>query len=238
MVVYLHGGGFVIGDLDSHDSTCRRLSRVAGVAVVAVDFRLAPEHPGPAAVDDAVLAYRWVHRHLVRLGGDRSAGVALAGDSSGGALALLAATRLRDDVGPPTALLLAYPNVDMTLTRPSVTSEGHGWGLEEDDLRWFVEQWAPEPDQRRDPRVSPWHADLAVLPPVIVATAEHDPLRDEGDALAGQLRAAGVEVQHRRHPGLVHGFLGLGHRSPAAAAAGQVLFEQFAALLPGGRSRP
>jgi len=230
-VLYLHGGGFVMGDLDSHDSTCRRLARTADVMVLAVDYRLAPEDPGPAAVEDAVSAYDWVAEHLADLGGDLAAGVALAGDSSGGAVALLAAVRLRDAGRLPSALLLAYPNVDMTLAQPSVDQQGHGWGLEAEDLCWFVEQWVPDPDCRNDPIVSPRHADLAALPPTVLATAEHDPLRDEGDALVRQLREGNVDVEHLPHPGLVHGFLGLGHLSPAAAQAGEALFARFGASL-------
>jgi len=231
-VLYLHGGGFVMGDLDSHESTCRRLAETADVTVVAVDYRLAPEHPGPAAVEDAVCAYDWALQRLPELGGVPAAGVALAGDSSGGAVALLAAVRLRDAARPPSALLLAYPNVDMTLSHPSVEEQGHGWGLDAQDLRWFVEQWVPDPGRRDDPRVSPAHAELSALPATVLATAEHDPLRDEGDALAGRLREAGVDVEHLTHPGLVHGFLRLGHLSPGAARAGARLFGHFGRVLP------
>jgi acetyl esterase len=230
-VLYLHGGGFVLGDLESHDGTCRRLARIADVTVLAVDYRLAPEHPAPAAVEDAVGAFAWARQHLQELGGDPEAGVALAGDSSGGALAVLAAESLQADGMTPSALLLVYPNADMTLRADSVTQEGHGWGLETDDLRWFVEQWLPAPDRRDDPQLSPAHADLTGLPPTLLATAEHDPLRDEGNALAQQLRDVGVEVQHVPHGGLVHGFLGLGHVSEAAAEAGRDLFDRFGDIL-------
>jgi acetyl esterase/lipase len=230
-VLYLHGGGFVMGDLESHDGTCRRLARIADVTVLAVDYRLAPEHRGPAAVEDTVGAFVWARQHLQELGGDPEAGVALAGDSSGGALAVLAAVRLHVGGMTPSALLLAYPNADMTLRTDSVTQEGHGWGLETDDLRWFVEQWLPAPDRCDDPQVSPAHADLTGLPPTLLATAEHDPLRDEGNALVQQLRDVGVEVQHVPHAGLVHGFLGLSHVSEAAADAGRDLFDRFGDLL-------
>ena len=230
-VLYLHGGGFVMGDLESHDGTCRRLARIADVTVLAVDYRLAPEHPGPAAVDDVVGTFVWAREHLQELGGDLEAGVALAGDSSGGALAVLAAVRLHAGGMTPSGLLLAYPNADMTLRADSVAQEGHGWGLETDDLRWFVEQWLPFPDRCDDPQVSPAHADLTGLPPTLLATAEHDPLRDEGNALVQQLRDVGVEVQHVPHAGLVHGFLGLGHVSEAAAEAGRDLFDRFGNLL-------
>jgi acetyl esterase len=230
-VLYLHGGGFVMGDLESHDGMCRRLARIADVTVLAVDYRLAPEHPGPAAVEDTVGTFVWARQHLQELGGEPEAGVALAGDSSGGALAVLAAVRLHAGGMTPSALLLAYPNADMTLLGDSVAQEGHGWGLEADDLRWFVEQWLPDPDRCNDPQVSPAHADLTGLPPTLLATAEHDPLRDEGNALAQQLRDVGVEVQHVQGDGLVHGFLGLSHVSEAAAEAGRVLFDRFGDIL-------
>ncbi|HUZ22697.1 MAG TPA: alpha/beta hydrolase [Streptosporangiaceae bacterium] len=238
LTLYLHGGGFVLGDLDSHDGICRRLAQVAGAAVLAVDYRRAPEHPGPAAVADAVSAFTWAWSRRRELGADPATGIGLAGDSAGGALAVLAAVGLRDRGTPASALLLAYPNADMTLSEPSVEAEGHGWGLEADEVRWFVEQWVPDPRRRADPAVSPVHADLTGLPPAIVATAGHDPLRDEGDHLAGLLAAAGAGVRHLRFPGLVHGFLGLGELSPAAASAADSLFEQFGRLLRGQLSPP
>lgn len=231
LVVFLHGGGFVMGDLDSHDSLCRQLARTADVAVLAVDYRLAPEHPAPAAVDDAVTTFEWALGHAQELGGQPHAGGALAGDSAGGALAVLAAVRLVERGSVPSGLLLAYPNADLTLSEPSVEEEGQGWGLEADELHWFVEQWVPDPARRTDPEVSPLRARLAGLPATLIATAEHDPLRDEGEALADGMRAAGVEVDHRPHPGLVHGFLGLGQVSPAAARAGRDLFQLFGRLV-------
>ncbi|HEY2241670.1 MAG TPA: alpha/beta hydrolase [Streptosporangiaceae bacterium] len=237
LVIYLHGGGFVLGSLASHDATCRRLARTAGVTVLALDYRLAPEHPGPAAVDDAALAFASAAENLTMLGGDPDYGVGLAGDSAGGALAVLTAVRLRDAGRPVAPLLLAYPNADMTLSEPSVTAEGQGWGLETDDLRWFVEQWVPDPARRADPAVSPRHADLTGLPPAVVATAEHDPLRDEGEELARQLTAGGADVRYRPHPGLVHGFLGLGPVSPAAARAAEQLFRDYGELVRGSAAR-
>jgi acetyl esterase len=231
LVIYLHGGGFVLGSLTSHDGVCRLLARVADVAVLALDYRLAPEHPGPAAVDDAALAFASATENLPMLGGDPERGVSLAGDSAGGALAVLTAVRVRDAGTPAASLLLAYPNGDMTLSEPSIESEGHGWGLETDDLRWFVEQWIPDPARRADPAVSPVHADLSGLPPAMIATAEHDPLRDEGRALAGRIGAGGADVRYWPHPGLVHGFLGLGPLSPAAAQASEELFRDYGALV-------
>ena len=231
LVLYLHGGGFVMGGLASHDAICRRLARIADLAVLAVDYRLAPEHPWPAAVDDAVRAFDWARSRMGELGGTGEAGIGLAGDSAGGAVALLAAARLRDRLTPAAALLLAYPNADMTLSEPSVRAKGHGWGLDANDMRWSVEQWVPDPGRRADPDVSPVHADLAGLPPAVIATAEHDPLRDEGGTLARRMQAAGVHVLHTCYPGLVHGFAGLTHVSPSADRACRDLFAQFGQLI-------
>jgi acetyl esterase/lipase len=232
LTVYVHGGGWVIGDLETHDRTCRRLAAAADAAVLAVDIRNAPEHPWPAAVDDAVAALRFAAAHRDELGGGTALGV--AGDSSGGLVAALACLRLRD-MGErmPAAQLLAYPNTDLTLSQPSVVSQGEGWGLDARDLRWFADQWAPDPARRATGAVSPLHADdLAGLPPALIVTAEHDPLRDEGDAYAGRLQAAGVPVEHRCEPGLVHGFLqGLDLESAAAAAASERFFASAGRLL-------
>jgi acetyl esterase len=241
LVIYLHGGGFVVGDLDSHDGICRRLARTADVAVLAVAYRLAPEYPAPAAVDDAVSAFTWAQPRLGDLGGDPAYGCGLAGDSSGGALAVLAAVRLGGQPGTVSSLLLACPNADMTLSQPSVEGEGHGWGLDAGDLRWFVEQWIPDPRDRNNPAVSPVHADLGGLPPAVVATAGHDPLRDEGGMLARLMREAGADVTYVPHPGLVHGFVGLADVSPAARRAGEDLFRRYGTVahrLAGARPWP
>jgi acetyl esterase len=200
--------------------------------VLAVEQRLAPEHPGLAAVDDVVAVYRWARERLPDLGAVEGGAVALAGDSSGGTTAVLAAVRLIERGDRPSALLLAYPNADLTLGHASVREKGTGWGLEARDLAWFVQQWAPDPSRRRDPSLSPLDATLAGLPPTLVATAEHDPLRDEGAALATQMAAAGVPVRHLEHAGLVHGFLGLGHVSARADTATERLFAEFGRLLP------
>ena len=233
LVLYLHGGGFVLGDLESHDSICRRLALITGAAVLAVDYRRAPEHPGPAAVDDAVTAFGWAQARPDELGAMAAAGIALAGDSAGGALALLASVRLHAEGTPAAAMLLAYPNADMTLSEPSVRQEGHGWGLGTDDVRWSVAQWIPDPARRADADLSPVHAELAGLPPTVIATAEHDPLRDEGGTLARLMRAAGDNVLLVPHPGLVHGFLGLAQISAAAERAGDDLFGRFGRMLRG-----
>lgn len=239
LVVFCHGGMWTIGDLESHDRACRRLAAGAWVAVLAVDFRRAPEHPWPAAVDDVTGVVRWAFDHRAELAGAGEP-VLIAGDSSGGNLAALACLRLRDEGGPvPDAQILAYPNTDLTLSQPSVTEKGSGWGLPADDVAWGAELWVPDPARRADPGVSPLYATrLAGLPPAVIVTAEHDPLRDEGDLFADRLAAAGVPVQHRCEPRMIHGFLTLDTVSPAAAQAGERLFTDMSRLLAGLTSSP
>jgi acetyl esterase len=233
LVVFVHGGGFVFGDLESHDRACRRLALLARAAVLAVDVRRAPEHPAPAAIEDAVAAARWRPEALGALTG----APALAGDSSGGTIALLAALELAAGGTPASALWLACPNADLTLGCPSVREKGRGWGLEADALAWFVAQWVPAPTPAALARFSPLHADLSGVPPTLLATAEHDPLRDEGEALARRLRDAGAAVELVPGPGLVHGFLTLDTLSPAARAAGDALMRRFGERLPRALSR-
>ncbi|MBM0258844.1 alpha/beta hydrolase [Micromonospora sp. 4G55] len=222
VVVYFHGGGFVLGDLDTHDAQVRRLAVATAATVVAVDYRRAPEHPWPAAVDDAVAVVRRV--------ADGGTPVAVAGDSAGGLVAILTALRLRDEV-PLLAQLLVCPNTDPTLRCPSVDDKGRGWLLDADVLRRWVAMWLPDPDIRVSPLANPLVADLRGLPPAVVVTAEHDPLRDEGAAYAMRLRDVGVPVMHRREPGLVHNFLTLRDVSPSAAAAEDRFLRDAAQLL-------
>lgn len=214
VIVYLHGGMWMLGDLETHDRACRRLAAATRVRVLAVDFRRAPEHRWPAPVDDALAAVDWADAEL----GAR--GPVLAGDSSGGHLALLVALRLRDSGRSVGGLLLACPNTDLRLTSRSIVGLGDHWGLNVDSLRWAVTQWLPPTVEPADPAVSPLLADLSGLPPTVVITADHDPLRDEGDALAAALVRARVLVVHRCEQGMVHGFIqNLDLVSPAAARA-------------------
>jgi acetyl esterase len=233
IVVYLHGGGWVIGDLDTHDRACRRLAATSGVAVLAVDYRRAPEHPFPAAVDDAIAALRWVAARPAPLG-PLDGRVAVAGDSAGGMTATLACLALRgggNDALPDLQVLL-YANTDLTLSGPSVAEKGHGYGLEQVDIEWFNRQWVPDRSRWGDPDVSPLHApDLSGLPPAIIVTCEHDPLRDQGEAYAQRLQDAGVAVTLRREPGMVHNFLLWDLASPACAAAGDRVAHDLAAAL-------
>ncbi len=206
VLVYYHGGGGVIGDLDTHDPICGRLADEAGCAVASVAYRLAPEHPFPAGLDDAEAAYRWLFGQAPRLGGD-PARFAVGGDSLGANLATNVARRVRD-AAAPRFQLLAYPGVDFTMSSPSHRTLAEGYLLSDETMRWFRRHYLPAPELASDPVASPlWADDLAGLPPAYIATAGFDPLRDEGRAYADRLRDAGVAVTHRCESGLVHGFL-------------------------------
>jgi acetyl esterase len=234
VLLFLHGGGFVIGDLDTHDRACRRLADRSGVPVLALDYRRAPEHRWPAAVDDAVAALRWIAARPAELELPPGAAVAVGGDSAGGTLAALACLRLRGEAAAPAVQVLVYANTDLASSGGSMQEEGHGYGLEAGDVEWFNAQWVPDPALRADPRVSPLREpDLAGLPAAVVITCEHDPLRDQGEAYARRLAAAGVPVTQRREAGLVHNFLLWDLISPACAAAGDRAADDLAAALRG-----
>ena len=236
LVVYLHGGGWTIGSLESHDRVCRRLADGSGAAVLAIDYRLAPEHPWPASVDDTVTVLRWVAAGPAGLG-EAPTAVAMAGDSAGGTLAALGCLRLRDEYPPalPDLQVLLYANTDLTGAQPSMREKATGWSLDAATVRFFNSQWVPDQARWSDPAVSPLHApDLSGLPGALVVSAEHDPLRDESEAYARRLRDAGVAVELRREPGLIHGFMTLDEISPACAAA----VDRIAADLRTNLSRP
>ncbi|MBD8868343.1 alpha/beta hydrolase [Nocardioides donggukensis] len=225
-VLFLHGGGFVVGGLDTHDSSCRRLCRDVDTVVVAVDYRLAPEHPFPAAVEDSVAAARHLQQHLAELGGTDRLGV--AGDSAGGNLAAVVSQR----VPGLTAQLLVYPATDAFGEHGSRSENGARYFLDLPTMAWFLGHYLTDVElAERDGRLSPVHGDLAGLPPAVVATAEFDPLRDEGEAYAAALREAGGEVDLVRYDGLIHGFLDMGAFSPAAATAVSDVHARFRALL-------
>jgi acetyl esterase len=230
--IYLHGGGFVIGDLDTHDQLCRRICRDAQTVVVSVDYRLAPEHPFPAGVEDAIAAARWAADNLEELGGNDV--LAIGGDSAGGNLSAVAAQSMPDRIA---AQLLLYPATDMAGDYPSREENARGYFLELEMMEWFfvhytrdVEHIAPE-----DPRLSPLHGKLDGLPPAVVATAEFDPLRDEGEVYADKLTEAGVHVDKIRYDGLIHGFADMAGVSPAAEAAVNETIALFSKLLQGAR---
>ena len=232
-VVFLHGGGYVIGDLDTHDDHARLLCRDVDAVVVSVDYRLAPEHPFPAGFEDCFAAYRHVVDHVDHLGGD-VARLAVAGDSAGGNLSAAVALAAHEHGLPLAAQLLLYPGVDFDedAPHPSRTENATGYFLTEDDMRWFGDHYISDAALRRHPRASVLHApDLAGVAPAIVATAEYDPLRDEGEAYAAALDKAGVQVSVHRYAGLIHGFFGLGLLSEAAAKANAELCAELKALL-------
>jgi acetyl esterase len=226
LLVYYHGGGFVVGDLDSHDNLCRFLARQAGVSVLSVDYRLAPEHPFPAPIDDALAAFRFAVEHAGELGAD-PARIAVGGDSAGGNLAAGVA-RLTAAGGEPAPAfqLLFYPWVDLSQERRSQELFAEGFYLTRADLRWYRGHYLTDLSQATDPRCSPLVAsELGAGPPAYVATAGFDPLRDEGEEYAGRLRDAGATVALRRHSGLIHGFantVAIGHaaREAVLEAAG------------------
>jgi acetyl esterase len=231
-VVFFHGGGWVIGDLETHDNQARSVARHGRAVVVSVDYRLAPEHPFPAAVDDAVAAARWAAAHLAELGGDDR--LAVAGDSAGGNLAAVVAQQLHADGTPVTAQFLIYPAVDSAGEYPSRVENAKGYFLEQPTMDWFYGHYAGGVDDPADPRLSPLRAaDLSGLAPALVVTAEFDPLRDEGEAYAEALRAAGVPVRQQRYDGLIHGFFDMGPISAAAQAAIDESCARFGELLHG-----
>ncbi len=210
-IVYFHGGGWVVGDLDTHDGSCRLLARETGAVVMAVDYRLAPEHRFPAAVDDALAAFRWAAgnpRELASLPG----AVAVMGDSAGGSLAAVVCQLARDHGGPvPVAQGLVYPATDLRMLTRSMDAYSEGFYLTREDIEWFLDQYLPDPSTRLDPRASPLLAeDLSGLPPAHVWTAGFDPLRDEGRAYADRLADIGVTARYRCVDDQVHGFFGMG----------------------------
>lgn len=210
-LVYYHGGGWVIGDLDTHDTLCRELANHSGCAVVSVDYRLAPEHRFPAAVDDSIAAARWVHRQAAALHID-PARIAVGGDSAGGNLAAVVALAARDAADLPLAYqLLIYPATDQHRSAPSHTTNGEGYLLTRDTMAYFTGHYIPEPARYADWRASPLlHPDLSRLPPALVLTAGYDPLRDEGLAYAQKLSEAGNTATHLSFERQIHGFILMG----------------------------
>ncbi len=233
VLVYFHGGGFVIGDLDTHDQTCRRLCRGASATVLSVDYRLAPEHPFPAGMDDAVASVRWASEHLAG-GAEGGAGrVAVGGDSAGAALAIACARELPELV---SAQVLLYPTTDPFGGHPSRVENARGYFLDQPTMEWFFGHYlGGQEGVEVDPRLSPLSADLSGLAPALVVTAEFDPLRDEGEAYAAALAAAAVAVDAVRYDGMIHGFVDMGPFSEGAAAAVEDVVARTRTLLhPGG----
>jgi acetyl esterase len=208
LLVFFHGGGFVLGDIETHDGLCRLICRDAGVHVLSIDYRLAPEHKAPAAVQDCYAAYRWALEHAAELGAD-PARVAVGGDSAGGNLAAVVSQQARDDgVRLPALQLLIYPVADLSADTRSKTLFAEGFFLTRKDMDWFHDKYVTGSSvATTDPLVSPLLADdFSGLPPALLLTGGFDPLRDEGKQYAAALAAAGVPVDHRHYGSLIHGF--------------------------------
>jgi len=219
-LVYFHGGGWVLGSIESHDYPASRLAALARCVVVSVDYRLAPEHPYPAALDDAERAHRWVVEHAASIGVD-PARVAVGGDSAGGNLAAALCQRMLRSDGPlPAHQLLVYPVTDLTSEAPSYALFADGFLLGRGGMRWFIDHYVPDPARRAEPDASPLLADdLSGLPPAHVVIAGFDPLRDEGVAYAERLRDAGVAVELAEYPTTFHGFFNASFALPVGARA-------------------
>jgi acetyl esterase len=220
-MAFFHGGGFVIGDIETHDDQARLLCRDVEMVVVSVDYRLAPEHPFPAGFEDCLAATHWVSDHIAALGGDADR-IVVGGDSAGGNFAAAVALAVRETGPKLAAQFLIYPGVDFVegADYPSRLENAEGYFLTADDMLWFMTNYLGADTDTNDPRASPIRAaSLAGAAPAVIGTAEFDPLRDEGEAYAKALADAGVEVISARYDGMIHGYYGLGVHSAAAAAA-------------------
>lgn len=243
--VFFHGGGWVVGDLATHDNLCRALANAAGCLVAAVDYRLAPEHKFPAAAEDAFAATRWVQTNLENLAIAPRAGegalpdtlpVAVAGDSAGGNLAAVVSLMCRDRGAPLPALqVLIYPATDYNLETTSYRACAEGYMLTRDAMKWFWQQYLSRPEDGGQPYASPLRAsDLSGLSRVLVLTAQYDPLCDEGEAYAQRLKAAGVSTRLVRYDGMIHGFLRRLTTFPQARAALTQIARELRAAFQGG----
>ena len=236
VIVYYHGGGWVIGSIDESDTVGRKLAERTSCTVVLVDYRLAPEHRYPVAVDDSYAALEWAGERVEELSRP-GAPLFVAGDSAGGNLAAVMALRARDRGGPPIAAqILVYPVTDADFDRPSYTDPANRLLLTREGMGWFWDHYVPDAARRVEPDASPLRAaDLAGLPPAVVLTAEHDVLRDEGEAYAERLEAAGVPVNFQRHEGQTHGFFTLLMLPGSERGFQQVVKAVRAAIAEGAR---
>ena len=210
VLVYFHGGGWVIGDIDTHDDVCRSLCRQSESVVVSVDYRLAPEHKFPAAVDDCIAATQWVVDNANELGIDTNR-LAVGGDSAGGSLSAIVTQWARDNNGPDIKFqLLIYPATDMTMSYPSIKTYSEGYRLTQAAMDWFIDHYMRNEEDKRDVKASPLFADdFTNLPKALIMTAGFDPLVDEGKAYADKLQAAGVAVEYICYDGMIHGFFAM-----------------------------
>ena len=218
LLLFLHGGGFILGNVDSHDAMARTLALRANAVVASVDYRLAPEHPFPAATDDCIAALAWLRDSATSLGVDGSR-IAIAGDSAGGQLAIVTALRARDGGTSVRHLGLLYPLLDPTMRHGSIDCMGEDYMLTREFIAWAWEEYGAAGQYAGQPLFDLAGASLAGLPDTTIVTAQYDPLRDEGEALATRLREAGVGVEQRCFDGMIHGFAGLPHITPRATEA-------------------
>src|SRR5215470_7147938 len=210
LLVFFHGGGWVLGSLETHDAICRDLANGAECVVVSVDYRLAPEHKFPAAAEDCYAATRWAAAHAADLGADASR-LAVGGDSAGGNLSAVVSQMVRDRGGPPIVFqLLIYPVTNASFDTASYRDNAEGYLLTAGDMRWFWGHYLGGAGDGANPYASPMKGKLNGLPPALVITAEYDPLRDEGEQYAQQLKDAGVATRLSRYNGMIHGFFGMG----------------------------
>ena len=233
-LVYFHGGGWVVCDLDTHDVVCTAIAHRAGAVVIAVDYRLAPEHKFPAAVTDSYAATAWVASNAKRLGIDPKR-ISVGGDSAGGNLAAVVSLKSRDEDGPAIALqVMVYPATDLSsFDTPSYQEFGESHYLTKSEMEWFRQHYLRSMEDARDPHASPLLAlDLSELPPALIITAECDPLRDEGEAYAKRLANDGVPVKYTCYPGMIHPFFSLSGAIPQAFDAIQQVANAVAGLAP------
>lgn len=210
VIIYYHGGGFVIYDLDSHDRVCRRLAETNDAIVVSVDYRLAPEYKFPTPVHDCYDAFLWTSENIKKYGGDVDK-ISVAGDSAGGNLATVTCINAKEQGGPSIhSQILIYPTVDATFQFASIERNGNGYLLTKEKMKWFVDQYANDESDKLNPLMSPiYQDDLVGLPPAFVFTAEYDPLVDEGAAYAQKLKDAGVHTKYKMYDGMIHGFINM-----------------------------
>jgi len=230
LLVWMHGGGWTVGSIETHDRICRRLASGSGCAVLSVDYRLAPEHPAPAAIEDTVAALVWACGHPPELGAVGHVGV--GGDSAGGALAALACLRLKGRHAEPRLLVLAYANTDLAAAGGSMDEKRALWGLDVSGIEFFNSQWVPDRAAWTSAEFSPLRAQsVEGLPAALIVTAEHDPLRDQGEQFAARLVEARVPVELRREARQVHNFLMYDTESAACAEAGDRLAADIGRLM-------
>ncbi|WP_051332538.1 alpha/beta hydrolase [Cucumibacter marinus] len=231
-LIYFHGGGWVVGSIDSHDIVTAALSAQTPAIVISVDYARAPEHPFPAAFEDAATALKWVNAHAADLGIAPRA-IAVGGDSAGANLSAALSIHYRDHTARPAGQLLFYPCLDTDFLTASYIGEAEAPFLKAAEMRWFWDQYCPEPDMRRDPRAVPMRVtDAGGLPPALIIAAEHDPLREDAHRYAEKLEKAGSKVTLRPGRGLIHGFL----RAAALSAAVRAEYDAAASWLQGLRS--